>query len=255
VAGNASTRVAGALYAGLYVLAVNSKRPPLDNPLVKQALSLALDREAIVKELWRGRGIVPSQPIAKGDNHFDASLPPLAYNPGAARDLLKKAGYKGEDIVIETTVGYLTNDKQMSEAIQGMWKDVGVNAKVEVIEYSVRAQKNREKSFKGVFWSDPTSTLSDPDGMMWRLLGPGGPQDYWRHARWDELGNAARFSVDEKFRGEAYKEMTKIFFEHFPWLPIIQPYEDYGLQKYVEFTPNPNQQFEIRRFNFKFKRA
>ena len=55
--------------------------------------------------------------------------------------------------------------------------------------------------------------------MMWRLLGPGGPQDYWRHAEWDELGNAARFSVDEKFRGDAYKKMTKIFLEHFPWIP------------------------------------
>ncbi len=255
VAGNATTRVTGALYAGLYVLAVNSKRPPLDNPLVKQALSLAIDRQAIVKELWRGRGVVPSGPIAKGDNHFDAKQPPLPYNPGQARELLKKAGYKNEEVFIETTVAYVSNDKQMSEAIQGMWKDVGVNAQVEVIEYSVRAQKNREKSFKGVFWSDPTSTLGDPDGMMWRLLGPGGPQDYWRHARWDELGNAARFSVDEKFREQSYKEMTTIFLEHFPWLPVIQPYEDYGLQKYVEFTPNPNQQFEIRRFNFKFKRA
>src|SRR5713101_6354600 len=59
IAASASTRVTGALYAGLYVLGVNSKRPPLDNPLVKQALSLAIDREAIVKELWRGRGIIP----------------------------------------------------------------------------------------------------------------------------------------------------------------------------------------------------
>jgi peptide/nickel transport system substrate-binding protein len=255
VAANASTRVAGALYAGLYVLAVNSKRPPLDNPLVKQALSLAIDREAIVKELWRGRGIVPGGPIAKGDNHFDASLPPLACNPAEAKERLKKAGYKGEEIFIETTVAYVAQDKAMSEAIAAMWKDVGVNVKVEVIEYSVRAQKNREKSFKGVFWSDPTSTLSDPDGMMWRLLGPGGPQDYWREAKFDELGNAARFSVDEKFRGQAYKEMTKIFLEHLPWLPVIQPYEDYGIQKYIDFTPNPNQQFEIRRFNFKFRRA
>src|SRR5229473_888503 len=219
ITGNPSTRVTGALYAGLYVLGVNSKRPPLDNPLVKQALSLAIDRDAIVKELWRGRGIVPSGPIARGDNHYDA------------------------------------NDKQMSEAIQGMWKDVGVNVKVEVIEYSVRAQKNREKTFKGVWWGDPTSTLGDPDGMMWRLLGPGGPYDYWRDAKFDELGNAARFSVDEKFRADAYREMTKIFLEHFPWLPVIQPYEDYGLQKYVEFTPNPNQQFEIRRFNLKLRRA
>ena len=255
VRGNASTKVAGALYAGLYVLAVNSKRPPLDNPLVKQALSLAVDRQAIVKELWRGRGIVPSGPIARGDNHFDAKLPPLAYNPGEARERLRKGAYRGEEIVIETTVGYTANDKPMAEAIQGMWRDVGVNAKVEVLEYSVRAQKNRDKSFKGLWWSDPTSTLGDPDGMMWRLLSPGGPQDYWRHPRFDELGEAARFSVDEKFRAEAYREMTKIFLEHLPWVPVIQPYEDYGLQKYVEWTPNPNQQFEIRHFNLRLRRA
>ncbi len=255
VNGNGSTRVAGALYGGLYVLAVNSKRPPLDNPLVKQALSLAIDRNLIVKELWKGRGIVPNGPIAKGDNHYDPKLAPLAYNPGEARERLKRAGYKGEEIFIETTVAYVAQDKAMSEAIASMWKDVGVNVKVEVIEFSVRAQKNREKSFKGVFWSDPTSTLGDPDGMMWRLLGPGGPQDYWREARFDELGNAARFSVDEKFRGEAYRDMTRIFLDHFPWLPVIQPYEDYGLQKYVDFTPNPNQQFEIRRFNFRFRRV
>jgi len=198
VTGNASTRVGGALYAGLYVLGVNSKRPPLDNPLVKQALSLAIDREAIVKELWRGRGIVPSQPIAKGDKHFDATLPPLAYNPNEARERLKKAGYKNEEICIETTVAYVSQDKAMSEAIAAMWKDVGVKVKVEVIEFSVRAQKNRDKRFKGLWWGDSTSTLGDPDGMMWRLLGPGGPYDYWRDPKFDELGNAARFLVDEK---------------------------------------------------------
>src|SRR5690242_16773332 len=255
VTGNATTRVTGALYAGLYVLAVNSKVPPLDNPLVKQALSLAVDRELIVKELWRGRGIVPNSQIAKGDNHYDAALPPLKYDPSQARDRLKKSGYKGEEIVIETTVGYTANDKPMSEAIVAMWRDIGVNAKVEVLEYSVRAQKNRDRTFKGLWWSDPTSTLSDPDGMFWRLLGPGGPQDYWRHPRFDELGDAARFSVDQKFRGQAYKEMTKIFLEHLPWLPIIQPYEEIGLQKYLTWTPNPNQALEIRRFAFKFRRA
>jgi peptide/nickel transport system substrate-binding protein len=252
---NASTAVVGALYGGLYVLAVNSAVKPLDNPLVKQALALAIDRDLIVKELWRGRGIIPSGPIAKGDNHFDASLPPLAYNPKEARERLKKAGYKNEEIFLETTAGYLAGDKPMAEAVQAMWKDVGVNAKVEVIEYSVRSQKLRDKSFKGMYWSDPTSTLRDPDGMMWRLLGPGGPQDYWRHPEFDELGTAARFSVDEKFRADAYKKMTKVFLEHFPWIPVIQPYEDYGLQKHVEWAPDPLQQLEIRRFNFKFRRA
>jgi peptide/nickel transport system substrate-binding protein len=244
-----------ALYAGLYVLAVNSKVPPLNNPLVKQAMSLAVDREAIVKELWRGRGIVPSGPIAKGDNHFDASLPPLPYDPKEARERLKRSGYKSEPIYIETTAGFMANDKPMSEAIAAMWKDIGLNVVVEVIESSVRAQKNRERTFKGLWWSDPTSTLRDPDGMMWRLLAPGGIQDYWRHPEFDELGNAARLSLDEKFRGEAYRKMTKIFMEHNPWIVVIQPFEDYGLQKYVEFTPNANQQFELRRFNFRLRRT
>ena len=59
----------------------------------------------------------------------------------------------------------------------------------------------------------------------------------------------------EQKRADAYKKMTKIFLEHFPWIPVIQPYEDYGMQKYVEWTPDPLQQLEIRRFNFKFRRA
>ncbi len=252
---HATTRVASTLYAGLYVFQVNSKVPPLDNPLVKQALSLGLDRESIVKDLWRGRGIVASGPIARGDNHFDPSLPPLRYDPREARELLRKAGYRNEPIYVETTVGYTANDKAVSEAAAAMWKDVGLNAVVEVIEYSVRAQKFREKAIKGLIFLDPTSTLGDPDGMMWRLLAPGAPLDYWRHPEFDDLGNAARFSLDEKFRGEAYRKMTRIFLEHHPWIVVLQPYEDYGLQKYVEFTPNPNQQFELRRFNLRLRRA
>ena len=145
VKGNAGTVVSGALYGGLYVLAVNSKRPPLDNPLVKQALSLAIDRESIVKELWRGRGVVPSGMIAKGDNHFDASLPPLAFNPTEAKARLKKAGYKGEEVVIETTVGYMAGDKPMAEAIQAMWRDVGVNSKVEVMDTRSAPEDPREE--------------------------------------------------------------------------------------------------------------
>jgi peptide/nickel transport system substrate-binding protein len=61
VASHPSTRVAGAPYAGLYVLAVNAWVAPLNHPLVRQALSLAIDRETMVKELWRGRALLPSR--------------------------------------------------------------------------------------------------------------------------------------------------------------------------------------------------
>src|SRR5207237_6023605 len=82
---NPSTRGAGRLYAGLYVLAVNSRVRPLDHPLVKQAMSLAIDRVAIVKDLWRGRGVVPHGPVANGDNQYDPPRPPPPDNPRSAR--------------------------------------------------------------------------------------------------------------------------------------------------------------------------
>jgi len=256
VAKNPTTKVEGALYAGLYVMVVCSQKPPLDNIKVRQALSLAIDREAIVKEMWRGQGIVANGPIAKGDNHYDESLPPLKYDPDKAKQLLKEANYKGEEITLESSYGFLANDKAMSEALVSMWGQVGIKVKMEVLEYSVMMQKIRERSFKGLRWSDPTSTLGDPDGMMWRHLSPGGLTGYWfRHPRFDELGDAARFSVDEKFRGEAYKEMTKLLLENFPWIPILQPIESYGLQKYLDWKPYPNQTLEIRRFNMKFIRS
>src|SRR5262245_26455936 len=255
VAMHPSTRVASALYAGLYVLAVNTLVAPLNDPLIRQALSLAIDRDTIVKELWRGRGLVPNGPIPRGDNHYDSSLSPLPYDPRGARDRLRQAGYRGESIYLETTVGFIANDKPMSDIIAEMWEDVGVNVVVETIDPATRNLKNRQHTFKGVWWSDPTSIYRDPDGMMGRLLSPGQFHDYWRHAEFDRLRLAARFSGDESARGEIYRRMTAIFLEHDPWIVVIQPHEDYGLQRYVEFTPNPDQQLELRPFNFHLRRA
>ncbi|MCC6174521.1 MAG: hypothetical protein IT305_04380 [Chloroflexi bacterium] len=244
--GNEKVRAEGALYAGIYVLAVNSKAPPLDNPKIKQALSLAIDREGIVKSLWRGQGVVPNGFVAPGDNVYDPSRKPFEYNPDKAKALLQEAGYKNEPIVLESST-VIGNDRQMSEAIVEMWKKVGVNAQMEIIEGSVRAQKNREKAFKGLFWSDPTSTLQDPDGMMYRLLSAGGSQDYWRDAEWDKLGQDARFSMDQNARAAAYKRMQEIMDVNLPWIPVIVPIESHGVATYLNWRSNPNQTLELRR--------
>ncbi|HSB79463.1 MAG TPA: ABC transporter substrate-binding protein [Candidatus Methylomirabilis sp.] len=251
-----NTKVEGVLYGGLYCLSVASQKPPLDSKPFRQAMSLAIDRETIVKELWRGQGAVPNSLVVKGDNHHDPSLPPLKFDPNQAKQLLKEANYKGEELTLETPIGFMVMDREMSEVVVSMWKDVGINGKLEQLEYSVYQQKIREKSFKGVRWTDPTSAYNDPDGMMWRHLAPGGPNAYWfRNARFDELGNAARLSVDEKFRGEAYKEMARLELEYLPLIPVIQPMELYGMQRYVDWKPYANQTMEFRQFNLKLRRA
>jgi peptide/nickel transport system substrate-binding protein len=251
-----TTKIEGVLYGGLYCLSVTTQKPPLDSKPFRQAMSLALDRETIVKELWRNQAAVPNSLVVKGDSHHDPTLPPLKYDPNQAKQLLKEANYKGEELTLETPIGFMVMDKEMSEVVTAMWKDVGINAKLEQLEYSVYQQKIREKSFKGVRWTDPTSAYNDPDGMMWRHLAPGGPNAYWfRNPRFDELGNGARFSVDEKFRAEAYKEMARLELEFLPLIPVIQPMELYGLQKYVDWKPYANQTMEFRNFNLKLTRG
>jgi ABC-type transport system substrate-binding protein len=91
--------------------------------------------------------------------------------------------------------------------------------------------------------------------MMGRLLSPGQMHDYWRHPEFDRLALEARSTADEGLRGEAYRRMTAIFLEQNPWIVVLQPFEDSGIQRYVELTPSPNQQLELRRFNFRLHRA
>ncbi|MGE3913770.1 MAG: ABC transporter substrate-binding protein [Chloroflexota bacterium] len=243
----------GALYNGIHVLAVNSTVPPLDNPLVKQALSLAIDRETIIKTVHRGQGVVPNGLIAQGDYGFDATLPPLEYNPDRARQRLQAGEYRGEPIVLETTQGYLVGDREMAELVDEMWRKVGINSHIEFIEIADRAVKTREKSFKGLFWSDPASTLLDPDGMMFRLLGPGGQQEYWSNPEWQQLGLEARYSLDQGLRLRSYRRMNEIALEHLPWIPIVQPRRLYGISNDIEFQPYGNDYLNLRRENLKLR--
>ena len=231
-----TAKVEGALYAGFFSYTLNVKVPPLDNKLVRQAMHYALDRQAIVKKLWRGRGVVPNDAYPNVDKlGYDKAKPPFEYNPTKAKELLAKAGYKGEEIKIESAVGYLANDKQLTETVAAMFQDVGINAKVQLLEYSVRAQKLRQKSLEGLLLGDPTSTLLDPDGMFWRLMQPGGLIDYWRHPEWDRLMGAARVLQDPKQRDAYYKRAAQIFLEEVPVLIVLQPEKTFALKKELQW--------------------
>ena len=244
---SANAQALGVPYAGLYTLAtVYTRAFPLNNNYFHQAMSLAIDRESIARDLFRGRGNVPSGIYPQGDSAFDSSLPPMEYNPAKAKEMLQKAGYKGEEIIFQTTQGFLLNDKPMAEAVATMFKEVGINTKIEVFEYSVRAQTQRDKAYKGLYWTDPTDIALDPDSMIWRNMGIGAVHDYWRNPDWDKLMQEARVTMDRAKRKAIYAEAHKIYMEYQPWIPIIQPLESYGSQKYIDWKPRSNQDFVIQ---------
>jgi peptide/nickel transport system substrate-binding protein len=243
VKNNASTQVISVLYSGFYTLYLNTNVPLLSNKLVRQALSLAIDRETLVKTIMNGQGVVANGSIVKGDFAYNADRPALPYDPQKARQLLQAASYSGDEAVC-TVLQY---DIPFAEALTAMWQAVGFNARIEVVETSVRSAMMREKTFKGVVIAYPTSTLGDPSAAMWRVLGPGGSGRYLDDPEFDRLGVQAETTLDEKLRLDVYRRMDELTLDTFPWIPLFQPMKLYGAHKSVQWPPDPTTFLDFRR--------
>ncbi|MEZ4671234.1 MAG: ABC transporter substrate-binding protein [Anaerolineae bacterium] len=115
-------------------LSYNVREKPYDDVRVRQALSMALDRDRIV-QLLNGRplpanGLFP--PNLAGDN---PDLPVPAYDPEGAKALLKEAGYEeGFETAIYGTTD--PGDQTVMQAIAQDWEAVGVKTQINALEFS-----------------------------------------------------------------------------------------------------------------------
>ena len=105
--------------------------PQLRDPRVRQAMSHAIDRQAIIDGLWAGRSRVPPgmQWEFFGDM-FIADFRAPEYDPAKARQLLKEAGYKGDPIPYRLLNNYYINQVSTSQILVEMWRQVGLNVQI-----------------------------------------------------------------------------------------------------------------------------
>ena len=250
-----NTKMANFRNIGFYTITPNVKVPPLDDKRVRQALSFAIDRKSIASGLMKGRATVPTGFLCAGDFAYDSGKQPMPFDPARARDLLRQAGYANQEIYIESQRSILLdNEQQVCETVVSMWKDVGINAKLELIEPAVRAEKNRLRNYKGCFTSYFTSVLGDPDGFMWRTLQPGGGLNYGvNNDEFNRLGKEANGSFDQALRQKNYQRMNDIYLEELPTLAIIEATLGFGMQKYINFTAGPVTSVDFRKENLAFQ--
>jgi peptide/nickel transport system substrate-binding protein len=114
------------------------EKNPLKDERVRKAISMALDRQAIVTNQLEGRGVITGQLMP--ENSFGASkkLQPEKLNVDGARKLLADAGYpNGFSITLHSPLNRYLNDAQIAVAVGQMLSKVGIDAKVEVIPASI----------------------------------------------------------------------------------------------------------------------
>ena len=100
-------------------VAFNVSKPPLDNPLIREAIDRSIDRQSITDKLLRGLGKPTGIMVPPMNIGYDPSFKPVAYNPERAKALVKEAGYKGEVITIQYPNNNIVMANEVVQAIAG----------------------------------------------------------------------------------------------------------------------------------------
>ena len=141
----------------------------------------AIDKQAIVDRLLRGYGVPIDTLQAPEYEAFDPTID-VPYDPERATDLLAESGYSPDNPVrfaIQTTRGFKPKDYEMIQAIVGMWRQVGIEATIEVYEiakhYELRA---RDQLAPAAFYNWGNSIGDPSTSTGFAMFGPS-PHSVW----------------------------------------------------------------------------
>ncbi len=184
----------------------------LRNPLVRRAMTHAIDRQAIVGSLWAGRTEVPAglQWPFYGDM-FVADWRVPAYDVAEARRLLREANYRGEPIPYRLLNNYYTNQTPTAQILVEMWRAAGLNVQIEMKEnWAQILERNNTRAVRD--WSN-SGLFSDPVSSLVNQHGPNGQQQQvgeYENAEFNTLCRELETSTDRARRRVAFQRMLVI---------------------------------------------
>jgi oligopeptide transport system substrate-binding protein len=209
-------------YGSIYFYWVNTEAPPLDNPKLRRALSLALDRQSLVDNVARGDQIPTADLVPDGVAGYQGLQTPL-YDPEAARAMLKEAGYASGADVPKFTLTYNTSEghRQLAEAVQEMWKEnLGIDVAIENQEWQVFLRNLQLHNFQiaRMGW---IMDYADPYTLL-ELLSEhnGNNHSNWHHAEYDRLLQRANNDTDPARRLAVFRDAETMLRDAAPLLPI-----------------------------------
>ena len=216
-------------YLGVYYYGYNMTKPPLkDNVALRQALSMAIDRELLAEKIM-GRGEAPAYSwVPPGVNNYEPTRVSFAALGKEDREKLARVRYKeagyGKENPLQIEVRYNTNDtnKKVAVAIQSMWREVlGVEATLINEEFQVLLTNMREAEVTQVFRSSWIGDYNDAHTFLSVLQG-GNAANMPRYSsdEYDELMERAAQQVDPARRRLYLEEAERVMLSEHPVIPL-----------------------------------
>ena len=210
-------------YLGTYYYVINVKRPPLDNVKVRKALSLAIDRGSLARNVVKG-GKLPAYAFTPPNTGGYTANTCIKENVEAARKILADAGFPDGKGLPVFEIMYNTSDRsrKMAEAIQEMWSK-NLNVKTELINKDWKAYldtfRTKNYTIAGCSWigdyADPNTFLD-----LW-MTGSGNNRAGWSNKQYDKLIKKASNAGNNRERYKLFRKAEDILMEQAPIIPLF----------------------------------
>lgn len=243
-------------------IAFNLGNPAFQDPAVREALYLAMDKQSIIEQIYYGLPTETESFLPKQSWAFNPDLPKHEYNPEKAKKLLDDAGWKpGAGGVREkggvrleftnsTTAGNHVRE-QAQQLLQENWQEIGAKMSIKNLPPAVMwgdywTFSKFDTTMVGIDFMvgpDPDATQYFGSGGIPAKGGGGDNTTQYANPEVDKLLAEGAAEVDPAKRKPAYLKMQEITRKDLPYLPIFQYAMVQGVKKGLEgFDPNVNVQ-------------
>jgi oligopeptide transport system substrate-binding protein len=214
-------------YLGTYFVRINTTRKPFDDPRVRRALALAVDKKRIVEKITKGGETITSDLVPFGTQNY---TPPegLGYNIELARKLLAEAGYPGGkgfphfEYLFNAAAGGDKIHENVAIELQQMWRDaLGIQMVLRQVETQVfwGTQSRMDYDVTRSSWIGDYNDANTFLGMF--VTGDGNNETGWSNPRYDELIHTANETVDVQKREKLFQAAESILVSNdVPVIPL-----------------------------------
>lgn len=220
----------------VYYIGFNTEEPPFNDPKVRQALSMAVDKDLIANTILAELVTPADGVLPPGIPGYNPDLEGLPYDPQGARDLLDEAGGPGVlDDVTLLTPGRGASPSDVLEAIVALWQEnLGVSISIEQSDFGLFLQDVDEGNFQ-MFSLGWIADYPDPQNFLEIKLHSNSANNETKYSNpdVDALLDQASSETDEDERLRLYQEAEQIIVNDAPWIPLYHGKSSALIKPYV----------------------
>ena len=201
---------------------------PLKDRRVRLALSIAINRQAIVDRVMEDAAVPSGQYLPPGVYSYEPDIKPPPYDPAQAKKLLAEAGYpKGLRIALHGPNDRYVNDAKIIQAVGQMWTRIGVQTEVDPLPWTSYVGQANKQAFSAFLfgWGTGTAEASDPLIAQNATFDPAkgwGAANRGRYSNpaLDKLIGEALGTADDAAREKVLQQAQQMAFDDVAMIPL-----------------------------------